>query len=107
MSIGELDSCVLASCVPQTWSQAIVQWATETFGPVTPEAALDRAALEWNELTDPDRAPTPEEAADVVICLAAHVAAAGGDLAAEVERKMAINRARAWVSNGDGTGRHV
>ena len=86
-----------------TWSSAIADWSRATFGIATPERALDRAAEEWLELIE---SPDPVEAADVVICLCGYARACGFDLAAEVEKKMTINRARAWATKGDGTGYH-
>jgi NTP pyrophosphatase (non-canonical NTP hydrolase) len=49
----------------------------------------------------------PAEAADVLIVLYSLAGMRGFDLHAEVERKMAINRARKWAPRGDGTGYHV
>lgn len=48
-----------------------------------------------------------EELADCAIVLAVLAGRRGVDLAAEVDRKMAINRARRWVVRGDGTGYHA
>lgn len=47
------------------------------------------------------------ETADVVIVACGVADMRGFDLAAEVDKKMAINRARTWKVNGDGTGYHV
>lgn len=55
----------------------------------------------------PDPAKVPAEAADVLIVLYGLAALKGFDLHAEVDRKMAINRARRWAANGDGTGYHI
>ena len=49
----------------------------------------------------------PAEAADVAIVLYGVAHIKGFDLQAEIDRKMAINRARRWKANGDGTGYHV
>lgn len=86
-----------------TWSKPISDWARDTFGASTPERALERAQEEWDELK---LKPSAEEAADVVICLTAYVRTLGSDMAAEVERKMEINRAREWVTDGTGCGYH-
>jgi hypothetical protein len=98
----------------RTWSEAITDWQLATFGPVTPERAWGRFDEEFNELVDADCEPTEppekiaEEAADVVITFAAWVRARTGlDLAAAVERKMQIDRAREWNVRPDGTGYHV
>ena len=53
----------------------------------------------------PDKIPA--EAADVEIVLRGLAQLHGFDLQAEVDKKMAINRARRWKANGDGTGYHV
>ena len=87
-----------------SWSKSISDWARETFGASTPERALERAQEEWDELK---LKPSAEEAADVVICLTAYVRTLGSDMAAEVERKMEINRAREWRVDGSGCGYHV
>ena len=47
------------------------------------------------------------EMADVQVVLWAMAHRRGADLQAEVDAKMAVNRAREWVSRGDGTGWHV
>lgn len=47
-----------------------------------------------------------EELADCEIVLAVIAARRGVDLQAEVDKKMATNRVRSWISNGDGTGYH-
>lgn len=95
-----------------SWSKPITDWQRETFGEATPDTAYARAREEWDELVDGhcedwEPAEQAEEAADVVITLAAFVRAHGFDLAEVVERKMAKNRARKWVTRGDGTGDHV
>lgn len=47
-----------------------------------------------------------EELADCSIVLAVIAERRCIDLAEEVNRKMAVNRSRIWVANGDGTGYH-
>ena len=95
-----------------TWSTAITEWQVKTFGEAKPERAWGRmleefeemiAALEQNEHAE----KLSEEAADVVITLAAWVQSHGHDLANEVEKKMAKNRARQWKLDGAGCGYHV
>ena len=98
--------------------ESISKWADETFGLSTPEASLLRAYQEIDEFltlheaadwgitpklssTDPKFA---EEAADVCITLYRYINLVDPEA---IDRKMAINRARKWISNGDGTGRHV
>jgi NTP pyrophosphatase (non-canonical NTP hydrolase) len=93
-------------------SQSISIWGDETFGKVADLSALvARAREELDELDlaikADDEAEIGREAADVVILLHRLVALAGMDLAAEVDAKMAVNRARKWKPAGDGTGGHV
>lgn len=98
---------------PSTWSTQITDWQLATFGPVQPGPAWARFEEELEELIVSDglarasdeNASVAEEAADVVITLAAWVLAATGiDLAAAVERKLQTNRAREWVLDGRGCG---
>jgi NTP pyrophosphatase (non-canonical NTP hydrolase) len=93
-------------------SNTIRDWGDETFGKVSDLSALvARARGELDELDQAiaanDTAEIGREAADVVILLHRLVALAGMDLAAEVDAKMAVNRARKWKPAGDGTGGHV
>lgn len=92
-----------------------MDWQLATFGPLEPgtagaERAYERVCEEWTELeeTHPrESAKNIDEAADIVITLAAYVGHLGDDLARAVERKMAINRARKWIITEDGCGYHV
>ena len=93
-------------------SQSIREWGDATFGQVQDLSALvARARGELDELDQAiranDRPEIGREAADVVILLHRLVALAGMDLNAEIDAKMAINRARTWKAAGDGTGGHV
>jgi NTP pyrophosphatase (non-canonical NTP hydrolase) len=93
-------------------SNSIRVWGDETFGKVSDLSALvARARGELDELDQAiranDKAEIGREAADVVILLHRLVALTGLDLAAEVDAKMAVNRARRWKAAGDGTGGHV
>lgn len=93
-------------------SSSIQNWAEPIFGPVGDlNDLVDRAALELAELkqalADGDTAGASVEAADVVILLHRVAALLGTDLATEVEAKMAINRTRTWVPDGNGAGKHV
>jgi NTP pyrophosphatase (non-canonical NTP hydrolase) len=92
--------------------QAMCDWAEQTFGPVSdPKALWDRAMLEMAELgeavADRDISEIGKEASDVLILLYRLVDQFGLDLDAELDAKMAINRARKWSSKGDGTGSHI
>jgi NTP pyrophosphatase (non-canonical NTP hydrolase) len=93
-------------------STTIQAWAEPIFGPVSNLTDLvDRAALELAELkqalANGGTAEAKAEAADVVILLHRVAALLGTDLATEVDAKMTINRARNWVPDGKGAGRHV
>ncbi|NJM83887.1 MAG: DUF550 domain-containing protein [Tabrizicola sp.] len=94
-------------------SASIAAWAESTFGAAR---SLDdlaaRAIEELNELraalaADEPASEVTAEAADVAILLHRIAALCGADLAAIVDQKMAINRARRWQPAGDGTGRHI
>lgn len=61
----------------------------------------------WFAGRKPEPDKIPAEAADVLIVLYGIAGMRGFDLHAEVDRKMAINRARRWKANGDGTGYHI
>jgi NTP pyrophosphatase (non-canonical NTP hydrolase) len=96
-----------------TWSQDIETWKRATFGEVDADRAFDRAAQEWEELRElfEEKLWLPEdvaeECADVVITLCGLVDALGFDLADEVQKKMAKNRARKWPAPGTGGGQHI
>jgi NTP pyrophosphatase (non-canonical NTP hydrolase) len=98
--------------MPVETSNSIRDWGDAAFGEVSNLSALvSRARGELDELEQAiragDRAEIGREAADVAILLHRLVALAGMDLAAEVDAKMAVNRARKWKAAGDGTGGHV
>lgn len=91
----------------------ISAWAEETFGPIS---STMRVAVRANEemaellraLSSDDANPkAAEEIADVVIVLYRVAARLGVELPAEVDRKMAVNRAREWRLDGTGHGYHV
>lgn len=93
--------------------KSICEWANATFGlPVTALSIAERAESEMRELlaaldVDDRAAKATEEAADVVIVLMRLFERFGTTLEAEVDRKMAINRERRWVLDGNGHGSHV
>jgi len=94
-------------------SATIALWGQQTFGSLSsPMAALERAALEMDELREAIARPeTPPkemamEAADVVILLHRLCGELGYDLNALVDEKMRLNRDRQWTVAGDGTGQH-
>lgn len=91
----------------------ITQWVEETFGPVSSNArVVARANEEMAEMlkavtSDDNHSKLAEECADVVICLYRLATRLGVDLHAEIDRKMAVNRARVWALDGSGCGYHV
>lgn len=100
---------------PQLENQeSVATWADKTFGPTQ---SLARIAARANEemaelLRITTAAPVNpqaaiDEAADVVIVLYRLARNAGGDLLDAVDRKMAVNRGRAWKLDATGHGYHV
>jgi hypothetical protein len=93
--------------------RTISDWAEATFGPVGSNASVAaRANREMSELIqalarDDNHPKAGEEVADIVICLMRLTDRLGCDLAAEIDRKMQINRARQWKLDGDGHGSHI
>ncbi|CAM8655679.1 hypothetical protein [Sphingobium cupriresistens] len=94
-------------------TQSIGEWASATFGDAGSDARVAaRANEEMSELLRAATSGRPAEhlvveAADVVIILARLAYRNGFDLWEEVEKKMAINRARVWKQDGTGHGYHV
>lgn len=92
---------------------SISTWATDTFGPVSSNARVAARANEemaelLRALTADDRSPKAgEEMADVLIVLYRLAERLGMDIHKEVDRKMAINRAREWKLDATGHGYHV
>lgn len=93
--------------------KTIVAWCEETFGPATSSVRIAaRANEEMAELiravaTDDRHPKAAEEIADVFIILYRLAERLGVDLHGEIDRKMAVNRARAWRLDGSGHGYHV
>ena len=90
----------------------IAAWGEETFGPVASASVLvERARLEFDELADAvrenDDAAVAQEIADILILLYRVATLHNAEVDQAVQAKMKVNRARTWVRNGDGTGRHV
>ena len=93
-------------------SQSILAWGDETFGPITDaDAFVRRITDELVELAEAvragDQAEVGAEAADVAILLHRLLGPYRLDLNAEIDRKMSINRARVWKTDGKGAGSHV
>ena len=97
-----------------TESQASISWwARHTFGDGQPSnmSTAVRANKEMAELLgdlaiNDDHPHAIEEAADVVILLFVLASRMERDLMAEVDRKMAVNRAREWNVDATGHGYH-
>lgn len=91
----------------------ITRWIEETFGPAGSNArVVARANEEMAELlkdvTSDDAHPNlANEMADIVIILYRVATRLGVNLLEEVDKKMAVNRARAWDLDGTGCGYHV
>lgn len=87
--------------------QSIIDWADETFGPVTVERSIERANEEIEEFLEAQEDLSNidevlDEAADVIITLARLPG-----IEHRIEEKMRKNRARKWHRVGDGTGYHI
>lgn len=82
-----------------------IAWQRVTFADGTEEGRIKHFLEEIEEyLADPSGG---EEAADVFLLFVAIYANRGIDLRAEVERKLAINKARTWVKVPGGYSKHV
>ena len=99
-------------CSTET-QESVSTWAANTFGPAISNVRVAiRANEEMAELlralaSDDESVKAPREAADVLIVLYVLATRLGVDLHEEVDRKMAINRARKWALDGTGHGYHV
>ena len=101
------------SVIASETEQSINEWAEATFGPTGSNASVAARALkELAELiqkltADDTHAGAAEELADVEIVFARLWVRLGANRQAEIDRKMATNRARKWRLTGDGHGQHV
>lgn len=87
--------------------RAAASWARDTFGPNMAGAHSRKAEAEWAEFLEVGTTrEAVEEAADVVIALAAFCDSAGYDLEDLVAAKVRVNRARVWERQADGTFQH-
>ncbi len=95
----------------QETQESICRWADETFGEVDADTALVRMGNELDELLDDllDRKDydAAKEFIDVFVTGVRWLRCLGIDFQDALDAKMAINRARRWKSNGDGTGQHI
>lgn len=79
-----------------------------TVGIASLSARRDKGVLVQNYITScPLPNKIPKEAADVVIVLYTVAHSLGFDIHEHIDEKMAVNRSRKWVAQGDGTGYHV
>jgi NTP pyrophosphatase (non-canonical NTP hydrolase) len=92
---------------------SVTAWANETFGTAGSNARVAaRANEEMAELlraltADDSSDKAAAEVADVVIILYRLATRLGVDLLDEIDKKMAINRAREWAQDKTGHGYHV
>ncbi len=97
---------------PGETQSSIAAWIAATFGRVTSNARIvSRANEEMAELlrcvTIDDAHPDlAEEMADIIIVLCRLAERLGVDLHEQIARKMAVNRARKWETDGSGCGYH-
>jgi len=93
--------------------ESVSKWAEETFGECTPEAALNRAMQEMEELYELVNHGNPDlitqydvvkEAADVCITLYRYIYLVDPEA---IEKKMAVNRKRQWKLDGKGCAQHI
>ncbi|CAN7395265.1 MazG-like family protein [Neorhizobium sp. LjRoot104] len=97
-------------CVGAVETQTTInEWISETFGEagsnisVAARANQEMAELIMKLAVDDNDREAIEEVADVVIVLYRLVHRFDADMAAQIDRKMTINRARKWnVANGHG-----
>jgi len=98
--------------MPKETSKTIAQWGTESFGDAASvKAYAIRAQEELAELIDAIENGEPNkniahEAADVTILLHRITGTLGLELYDAVDEKMAINRKREWMPDGNGVGQH-
>jgi NTP pyrophosphatase (non-canonical NTP hydrolase) len=87
---------------------SINAWQRETFPDATTYGTVQHVLEEANEwLKSSTDAEAAVEAADIMISLYHWCDRVGVDLHAEIDAKMARNRARTWRIQPDGTGRHT
>lgn len=99
--------------MPTETQKSVTEWADYTFGPVTSHARVAARANEemaelLRALTVDDAHPkAAEEIADIFIILYRLASKLGVDIGEEIDRKMAVNRAREWAKDNTGHGYHV
>lgn len=88
---------------------SINRWQRNTFADATLRGVEKHIHEEFKEFTEAwSVADSVVEAVDLIILLACYIdkATAGEGAQRHVDAKMAINRARKWDIQADGTGRH-
>lgn len=83
-------------------------WAAETFpdaGMINHRVKVMEEYREW--LGSTGSIESLEEAADIVICLAAWAERAGWNLEQAIQAKLEKNKTRTWKRQANGTYRHV
>jgi NTP pyrophosphatase (non-canonical NTP hydrolase) len=111
-ALAKADDIIALRRGPRETPATIAAWAEQTFGrPASLRDIVYRAKREMDELVEAvdEGAESPRvvgEAADVLIVLSQVFAFAGADMWGEVDAKMAVNRAREWIIEGPGFGRH-
>lgn len=98
--------------MPTESSKTIAAWGTQVFGnAASVKAYAIRAQEELAELIEAIEDGEPNknialEAADVTILLHRITGTLGLELYTAIDEKMAINRKRDWVPDGNGVGQH-
>lgn len=93
----------------------VCAWADDTFGPCTPQVAVDRMLEEIDELRALEGDPTVceatrrirDECSDVVIAMYRVAETLGFDLHKAIYSKMSLNRERKWQVSSAGVGYHI
>lgn len=94
---------------PHETFDSINAWQRTTFPNATIEGVCKHLVEEWVEfMLAPTTAESIVEAVDLIILLTCYIdkETGGGGAQGPVDAKMAINRARQWNIQPDGTGRH-
>lgn len=99
-----VELCFASGATANEITQAVARSLLEARGP---DFEYPAEFDDFREVRTPEPVAIPVEAADVLIVLYGVAHMRGFDLHAEVEKKMAVNRARKWQARGDGTGYHV
>lgn len=88
-------------------AREILRWQQATFPTSTYEGSLKKMRSEVAELAEATPDKRAEEIADVFFMILAVADHSGISLADALQEKLAINKARTWNDNGDGSSSHV